>query len=245
MERSGCRGREEIITQTLTNTKSATRTAHDIDPVKTPSWEFRWIWRLDIMPKLKVFLWQLCHASLPTRSTLLKRRLQIDPLCPLCNNDIEDLEHLFLKCPVVHATWQLAKVHKWLSIPLMVDPGDNLQSWLSKLRTSSSPVPLDRVVALLWSIWKTRNTAAFCNERIPPVVTLIRAKKASAEWLIRHKLTHSLQPSYHLTAAPTLKKAHWVAWKKPPQDFIKISSDMSKLHQQASGGYVLRNWIGS
>jgi len=135
----------------VNTTKSATWAAHDIDLVNTPSWEFHWIWHLDIMPKLKVFLWQLCHASLPTRGTLLRRGLQIDPLCPLCNNDIEDLEHLFLKCPVVHDVWHLAKVHKWLSIPLRVAPDDNLQSWLAKLRISPSPVPLDRVVAL-WSI---------------------------------------------------------------------------------------------
>ena len=225
-------------------TKSASWAAHDIDPTKTASWEFRWIWNLDIMPKIKVFLWQLCHASLPTRGTLVKRGLQIDPVCPLCNSGIEDLEHLFLQCPVVQDVWYLANLHKWLSIPLRVAPGDTIQYWLSKLRLSSSPVQLDRVVALLWSIWKSRNNVVFCNERLPLAVPLIRAKKASAEWRIRHKLTHSFQPSLHPAPTHPLKKTHWVAWKKPPQGFIKLNSDGSKVHQQASGGFVMRNWKG-
>jgi len=135
----------------------------------------------------------------------------------------------------------LAKVHKRLSIPLRVEPGDVLPYWLSKLRLSSTPVPLDRALALLWSIWKSRNNAVFCNERLPPVGTLIRAKKASVEWRIKHKLTHSFQPSPHPAPTPSLKKTHWVAWKTPPQGFIKLNSDGSKVHHQASGGYVLRN----
>ena len=196
------------------------------------------------MPKLKVFLWQLCRSSLPTRGTLLKRGLPIDPLCPLCHNDIEDSEHLFLKCPLVHEVWHLAKVYKWLSIPLRVALGDTLQSWLAKLRNSPTPVPLDRVVALLWSVWKSRNDVVFCNETLSPVVTLIRAKKTSAEWRIRHKLTNSIQPSPHLGPSPSFKKSLRVAWKKPPQHFIKLNSDGSKVHHQASGGYVLCNWTG-
>ena len=48
-------------------TKSATWAAHRLDLHKSQSWNFSWIWNLDIMPKLKVFLWQLCHASLPTQ----------------------------------------------------------------------------------------------------------------------------------------------------------------------------------
>ena len=97
-------------------TKSATWAAHELNPINAPSWEFSWIWHIDIMPKLKMFLWQLCHASLPTRGTLLKRELQINPLCPLCRDDIEDMEHLFLRCPIVHEVWQLAHAHNRVSL---------------------------------------------------------------------------------------------------------------------------------
>jgi len=73
---------------------------------------------------------------------------------------------------------------------------------------------------------------------------LIRAKKASAEWRIRHKLTQSRQPPNTSASAPNPKKTFWVEWTKPPQRFIKINYDGSKSQHQASGGYVIRNWIG-
>jgi len=47
---------------------------------------------------------------------------------------------------------------------------------------------------LLWSIWKTKNNMVFRNETPSPVRTFIRAKKVSAEWRIRDKLTQTLHP---------------------------------------------------
>ena len=138
------------------STKSATWAAHNLETKNSPSWEFSWIWRLDIMPKLKVCLWQLCHTSLPTRGTHLKRGLQIDPICPLCNADIEDMEYLFLQCHVAQEVCQLANAHNWVSINVPSVSSDSIQTWFSKLRTPTSPVPLDRIVAPLWSIGKLK-----------------------------------------------------------------------------------------
>ena len=66
----------------------------------------------------------------------------------------------------------------------------------------------DRIVALLWSIWKTHNSIVFRNELPQAVVTLIRAKKASAEWRIRHKITTSIQPPNPPLSSPH-KAAGW------------------------------------
>jgi len=82
------------------STKTATSAAHELDFVNKPGWKYNWIWKLDIMPKLKIFLWQLCHSSLPTRGTLSKRGLNLDPLCPFCHSKVEDSNHLFLGCAI-------------------------------------------------------------------------------------------------------------------------------------------------
>ena len=119
-----------------------------------------------------------------------------------------------------------------------------MQSWLSKLRTSTSPIPFDRVVALLWSIWKTRNSIVFCNELPQPIVTLIRAKKASAKWRIRRKLTTSIQPPKRPLSSSHTKQLVEIAWEKPPEGFIKVNFDGSKTSQNAAGGYVIRDWSG-
>jgi len=103
---------------------------------------------------------------------------------------------------------------------------------------------MDRLVALRWSTWKTRNDRVFRYEISNSVHTLIRAKKANAEWRIRHKLTHSIQPPLKPHPSISCKKSYWVAWRKPQQGFIKINIDGSKSSHQAAGGYILRNWEG-
>ena len=67
------------------------------------------------------------------------------------------------------------------------------------IQTSTTLIAMDRVVALFWSIWKTRNNKVFRDELPPPMITLIRAKKVSAEWRIRHKFTtHSIHHSTNI-----------------------------------------------
>jgi len=128
------------------STKSATWLAPELNLTNSPSWEFSWIWKLDVMPKLKIFLWQLCHALLSTRVVLLKRELQIDPLCPHRHIEIDDMEHLFLGCPIVNHVWRLAKDHNWITINTPLEPHQSVQNWLARLRLSNHLLKLDRIV---------------------------------------------------------------------------------------------------
>jgi len=73
------------------------------------------------MPKLKIFLWQLCHNALPSRGTLLRRGIQLDPLCLACTTDIEDTDHIFLCCPIAHKMWELAVTHQWIPNPHLLN----------------------------------------------------------------------------------------------------------------------------
>jgi len=73
---------------------------------------------------------------------------------------------------------------------------------------------------------------------------LIRAKRASAEWRILHKPTHSIHSSTPLSSASNPKKTFWIAWKKPAEGFIKVNFNGSKSSQHAVGGYIIRNGIG-
>uniref|UniRef100_A0A7C8ZN81 Reverse transcriptase zinc-binding domain-containing protein n=1 Tax=Opuntia streptacantha TaxID=393608 RepID=A0A7C8ZN81_OPUST len=65
------------------------------------------------MPKIKIFLSQMCHNVLSVRGTLFRRGCQLDPQCPLCRTDIESTEHLFQDCPQIQTVWTLAHQHRW------------------------------------------------------------------------------------------------------------------------------------
>ena len=66
------------------------------------------------MPKIKKFLWQLCHKALPSRGTLFRRGIQLDPLCPACATDLEDSDHIFIHCSMAQKVWEIAVAHQWL-----------------------------------------------------------------------------------------------------------------------------------
>lgn len=48
----------------LFSVKSATWLTNDL-PTTNP-WPFKWIWNLDISPKITIFLWQICHKAYPS-----------------------------------------------------------------------------------------------------------------------------------------------------------------------------------
>ena len=73
------------------------------------------------MPKIKIFLWQICHKAVPVRGTLLKRGLNVDAGCPICLGDIESIAHLFSECPVGKKVWEPADKHQWF--PIQFSPG--------------------------------------------------------------------------------------------------------------------------
>jgi len=37
-------------------------------PQEDPPWPFKWIWKIDTLPKINIFLWQMCHNALPRES---------------------------------------------------------------------------------------------------------------------------------------------------------------------------------
>jgi len=227
------------------STKSATWKAHDNIPRDQPKWKYQWIWKLDVAPKIRIFLWQLCHNSLPSRGTLMRRGLQLDPLCSACDTDIEDTDHIFLHCPMVRQVWDLAVAHQWLPSLPFPHSDSPLREQLHLLVQNQYP-RVDRVVLLLWSIWKSRNALIFRTESIPPMGTLLRAKRSWAEWMLRasssgpnSSISYSSPHPHHLPKDP-----HLIGWTLPRGGFIKINFDGSKSLAGAAAGFVLRSWQG-
>ena len=195
-------------------TKSATWRAHEnIKPDQEP-WKFNWIWKLDVMPKIRIFLWQLCHNALPTRAALLHKGIYIDPVCPACLLDVEDIEHLFVGCHMVKKTWDLAVGNNWLSSQPLSHLLHSVRAGLHNLHMARDK-DLTKVAILLWSMWKSRNALIFENEVPNPMGSLVRAKHIWAEWNLR---TSVFNPSStHLPPSPPTPKATTlIGWRSPP-----------------------------
>jgi len=106
--------------------------AQGLDVKYSPSWEFSWIWNLDVIPKLQIFLWMSC--IIPYKGHSSKKMTTNWPICPFFNNDIEDVEHLCLRCQSMQDVWKLARNHNWVFVNVPQSCVPSIQNWLSNLR---------------------------------------------------------------------------------------------------------------
>ena len=55
--------------------------------------------------KLRWFQYRLIHRLLPTQRYLYIRKIVEDPICNLCQQEEQDIEHLFFDCEVIKSFW--------------------------------------------------------------------------------------------------------------------------------------------
>jgi hypothetical protein len=63
------------------------------------------IWNLPVPSVEKNFLWHPCSEILPTRENLCRRKIIMDPLCPLCGIEVEFGFHILCQCPSAMDVW--------------------------------------------------------------------------------------------------------------------------------------------
>ncbi|CAN1223742.1 hypothetical protein LINPERPRIM_LOCUS2142 [Linum perenne] len=68
--------------------------------------EWDGLWKLDVPPKVRHWLWRSVRGVLPTTSSLRRRRIEVEDKCGLCSRNGETVEHLFLHCDVARECWR-------------------------------------------------------------------------------------------------------------------------------------------
>ena len=132
--------------------------------------------------KGEIFVLQTFHNVLPLQGTLLKRGLNIDAVCPLCQEDIKSSDtFLFFQCSNAKRTWIIVIPiigYQTLYFPLVLMGIDYFKYSILPL---SKPC-FTRPPTCFGSIWMKRNGSIFKHKIFNPLQTIIRAKRASAEW---------------------------------------------------------------
>ncbi|XP_074300283.1 uncharacterized protein LOC141631523 [Silene latifolia] len=67
---------------------------------------YAWIWKCDLPPKIKFFLWKTCVDGLPTKERLQRYHVHVPLHCILCNHHTEDRDHFFFNYPILHNVCQ-------------------------------------------------------------------------------------------------------------------------------------------
>lgn len=126
--------------------------------------------------KVNIFIWRLRLCRLPTRENLARRGVSLQSLiCPLCNSDMENEEHLFLKCSLAKEI--MAHLHvRWPALPDLVGVNSIEDLIVGSENASFSPfqvVKFESVIrAFLWVIWSYRNDRCF-NGKVKNIHLLV------------------------------------------------------------------------
>ena len=90
---------------------------------ETSNFNWKKIWALPLPNKVLHFLWRMVTHSLPLKTRLKHRGVEVDTRCPVCYRFDEDGGHCFLKCKKVKNIWRMAQMeHTRLKLIQCPDP---------------------------------------------------------------------------------------------------------------------------
>uniref|UniRef100_A0A803QQ69 Reverse transcriptase n=1 Tax=Cannabis sativa TaxID=3483 RepID=A0A803QQ69_CANSA len=121
------------------------------------------VWQSSITPKMKNFVWRVCHNWLPSKSELVKRGIQLDSICSGCWNREETIGHALWKCPRLKVVWQTAGF--WHLFPKDIEFMTDLLEFFIYMKTKCSTEEFEIFLGLSWLVWNQRNQRIFQNKK--------------------------------------------------------------------------------
>ncbi|KAL5764296.1 hypothetical protein ACOSQ2_016890 [Xanthoceras sorbifolium] len=97
-------------------------------------WDWRFVWKLKLPPKIHLFLWSLLHGKILTNKHRTVRSMAVDEICPRCGVGVEDSDHLLRSCIVSMNIWE-----KKMALPNLV------MCWIEALLLLRSLLPLSSI----------------------------------------------------------------------------------------------------
>ncbi|MBA0671406.1 hypothetical protein Goklo_025337 [Gossypium klotzschianum] len=193
---------------------------------------FLWkaLWKLDTLPKIRVFTWRVGHEILPTNCKIASIRQDFDKGCPRCGAETETVLHALKDCPtskVVLSTggWSRSFISKNY---------DHCIDWLEDLMRVLDKRVMADLMTILWNCWNNRNNFIFRGKEEEAKQIWERASNLSKEFRICNMTNEAL-----LSQNAVVKK-----WKKPPKGFIKINFDATVSDDRTGFGTIIRDEEG-
>ncbi|KAL5733002.1 hypothetical protein ACOSQ2_032694 [Xanthoceras sorbifolium] len=136
----------------------------------SPPWQWNFIWKLKLPPKVLTFLWSLLHGKILTNDHRRARCLTTDSSCPRCFSGLESIDHLLRGCRSSVDIWNQVCAGFSSSTTF----SDSFISWIyANLKNTAIIVgdaPWYMVFALtVWYIWKWRCCKVFDINFVIPV----------------------------------------------------------------------------
>jgi hypothetical protein len=175
------------------------------------------LWKLKVVPKVRVFWWRVLRGILPDECTLKCRHVKESSRCNICLAMDEDLMHALIKCSHARRFWDEAGI--WLYVHL---PRLHPQTWAKDILCDQQFYDRERakIVTVMWSIWHSRNRWKHNEEQTDPVFSVKAIREALA--LLEFPWQQVVLPGH--------------GWRPPEAEFIKINTDGSVNTAEGKGG---------
>jgi hypothetical protein len=72
--------------------------------LNNPTWKI--LWKLDVPAKVKIYCWRIMHGVLPLKAILFGRHIGTSGVCPICNQEEENVLHMVFKCQGAVNIWR-------------------------------------------------------------------------------------------------------------------------------------------
>ncbi|KAL1172601.1 hypothetical protein V6Z11_A05G358800 [Gossypium hirsutum] len=185
------------------------------------------LWKLDTLPKIRVFSWRVGHEILPTNVKIASIRNGFAKGCQRCGVEAETLLHALKDCPTSREVLSLAG---W-SERMVSTKYDYCIDWLEDMMRVLDKKAMAYLMVLQWNCWNNRNNFIFRGKEEEATVIWERARALSEDFRICNLLKEPL-----LLSNIEAKK-----WKKSPKGFVKVNFDATVGINSVGYGAIVRD----
>ncbi|XP_021737847.1 uncharacterized protein LOC110704374 [Chenopodium quinoa] len=190
------------------------------------------IWKLEVTPKVRHFLWRVCTGTLPVRAYLMHRHMTNVVSCPWCVDYPETVQHAMFDYHTVRELWVECDCVEMSFWPTGMSFLDLLESW-SKLDARK----VSRGAILMWYLWNRRNEMVFNGKEIYHPVIVKRTHRLAAD------CNTYMKKKYGGVKRNSCRSPK--GWKAQPEGIVKLNCDASLCDEGWVGmGVIARDWKG-
>ena len=132
------------------------------------------LWKLKVLPKVRVFWWRVVRGILPDECTLRHRHIKVISRCNVCNAMDEDLMHALVHCSHAKSFWAAAREVLDLKLSSL-----HPTTWSRDLvvDTRFSTIERCQIITIMHAIWSSRNRWTHDEDGYNPIQAIKRARE--------------------------------------------------------------------
>jgi hypothetical protein len=112
------------------------------------------LWKLAVIPKVRVFWRRVLCGILPDYGTLTQWHVMDDSTCGICRASEQILQHALIECNHAKLFWSATKEFLQIKVPRL-----HPHTWTADILCEQSILEKDRamMITLMYSIWSSHN----------------------------------------------------------------------------------------